>query len=406
MTEGLNLLVINVFFAPHTYGGATHVAEQVSLQLARHHGCKVTAISVMSRPEFGHYCTMKTEKDGIRNYIINLPPGRTFRQIYENPSVSEQVREIVRFVEPDLVHLHCVQDIGADILQTLKGLGLPTILSVHDFWWLCERQFMIRPDGSYCCQDPIRTEDCKGCVTDIDATRRRNAFLADMAARADLVTYPSAFARDLCERSGLASGKGVVWENGVLPPRDDFFAMQSARRAQDQRLAFGFVGGPSSIKGWPLIQDAFRSLGRDDFKGYLVDASLDGSWYTSKMYRGMKGEWTVHPRYGSATIDAFYAKIDVLLFLSQWKETFGLTIREALSRGIQIIQTDGGGTIEHPGMGQVKLLQIGCPAAKLQKEVEALLEAPRSYPAPIAVRSYAAQAAQFLELAARLRIRK
>jgi glycosyltransferase involved in cell wall biosynthesis len=312
--------------------------------------------------------------------------------------VSERIIEIARLVEPDLVHVHCVQEIGADCLSALKDMRVPIVLSVHDFWWLCERQFMIRPDGRYCGQDPIRTENCKGCVPDLAATTARNTFLSDMAKMADLVTYPSAFARDLSERSGFANGKGIVWENGIIPPSEDFQDQQLARRARDPRIAFGFVGGPSSIKGWPIIQDAFRDLEREDFKGYLVDASLDGSWYDEKVYRGMKGDWVIHPRYGSATIDTFYSKIDVLLFMSQWKETFGLTIREALARGIRVIQTNGGGTVEHAGGEHVRLLEIGCSSALLRNEIELVLDSPQTALERIAVRSYAEQAAQFIDM--------
>lgn len=399
MIDRLNVLVVNVFFAPNTYGGATHVAEQVSRQLIARHGARVTAVSAMSRPEFAPYAVMKAETAGIVNYLINMPQNRSPREIYDNPKVRERIAEIAESIRPNVAHVHCVQEIGAGVIPLLKGMAIPTILSVHDFWWLCERQFMIRPDGKYCGQDPIRIEACKGCVADLAATRKRNEFIAEQAVAADVVTYPSSFARDLCERSGFASGKGVVWENGTVPPGPNFKAMQEARRADDSRIAFGFVGGPSQIKGWPIIQDAFRSLTRNDLKGYLVDASLDRSWYTPEKYSGMKGDWTVHPRYDSASIDDFYAKIDVLLFLSQWKETFGLTIREALSRGIQVIQTDGGGTVEHAGIDMVRLLRIGDGRERLRAEVERILaEGTSCRITPLPVASYADQADAFIRL--------
>ncbi|MGC1428566.1 MAG: glycosyltransferase [Albidovulum sp.] len=393
MTEKMHVLVINVFFAPHTYGGATHVAEQVSRQLIARSGARVTAISVMARPEFGSYLVMKSEAAGIVNYLINLPTGRSYRQMYNNPEVINLITSIARELKPDVAHVHCVQDIGAGVLPAFKALGIPTILSVHDFWWLCERQFMIRPDGKYCGQNPIDVEQCVGCVTNHSAARDRHTYLIAQAATANLVTYPSTFARDLCERSGLAPGKGVVWENGTVPPSEGFAAAQAERRADDPRIVFGFVGGPSPIKGWPIVQDTFRTLGRTDLKGYLVDASLDGSWYAKGRHNELQGEWIVHPRYDSTTMDDFYVKIDVLLFLSQWKETFGLTIREALARGIHVIQTDGGGTVEHGGLDRVRLLKIGDGPAQLRPEIERILDNPEcGRPLPMPVHTYADQA--------------
>lgn len=397
----LHILFINVFYAPTTFGGATHVVEQVSSSLVSAHGVRVTVVSAMSRPEFAPYAALKVEARGIVNYMINMPAGRAVQEMYCNPLVAERIDAIVDDVRPDLVNVHCVQEIGANIISSMKRRGLPVILSVHDFWWLCERQFMIRADGAYCGQDPVRVEGCSACVPDMAASRIRHNFLLEQAASADLVTYPSEFARDLCERSGLAPGKGVLWRNGIVPPGPDFFERQHDRRCKDPTVTFAYVGGPTPIKGWPIIQDAFRDLGRNDLNGYLVDASLGGTWYPRQSYAGMKGSWTVHPRYSGETLDEFYAKVDVLLFLSQWKETFGLTIREALSRGVLVIQTDAGGTVEHGQLDLVRRLQIGDGPDRLRKEVERILDNPSgAHVEPVRVRSFPEQADELLSLIA------
>lgn len=397
----LHILFVNIFYAPNTFGGATHVVEQISRSLVSAHDVRVTVVSAMSRPEFSSYAALKVESRGIVNYMINMPAGRAAHEMYCNPQVAKKINEIADDVRPDLVNVHCVQEIGAGIISSMKRRGLPVILSVHDFWWLCERQFMIKPNGAYCGQDPVRLEGCSDCVADIAASRIRRDFLLAQAELPDLVTYPSDFARDLCERSGLAPGKGVVWRNGIVPPGPNFFELQKERRRKDPTVTFAYVGGPSPIKGWPIIQDAFRNLGRDDLKGYLVDASLGGTWYPPRVYAGMSGRWTVHPRYSSDTLDEFYAKVDVLLFLSQWKETFGLTIREALSRGVLVIQTNSGGTVEHGQLDVVRLLQIGDGPDRLREEVERILDDPiGAYVEPVRTRSYPEQAQEFLSLIA------
>ena len=398
MTARPHILLINVYYAPHSYGGATRVCEAVSRSLMAEHGVRVSVISAMCRPEVAPYAVLKCQSQGIDNYMINMPPGRSYEEMYRNPRVSARIRALAEDLEPDLAHLHCLQEIGADAIGSLKEMGLPVVLSVHDFWWLCERQFMLRPDSRYCGQDPVRIDACKGCVGDMEKARARFAFLRDEAAKADLVTFPSRFALDLSRRSGLGGKKGVVWENGVQLPGPEFFAAQTARRRSDGRLSFGFVGGPSPLKGWPIILEAFKRIGRSDFTGYLVDGSLDGSWWQNQDISGMKGEWHIHPRYDSRTIDDFYARIDVLLFLSQWKETFGLTVREALARGIRVIQTDSGGTTEHEGPDRHRMLPIGAGPEKLLPVLEELLDAPREHPEPVPVISFSQQAGTFMRL--------
>ncbi|KPA19812.1 Glycosyl transferases group 1 [Shimia sp. SK013] len=393
-----HILVINVFFAPFTYGGATVVAEQVARRLQSEHGFRVSAISVTSQDGLPPYSVLKTEQAGIVNYVINLPFHRNYAETYDNPQVTEVVERLLRRIGPDAVHMHCLQDLGAGILPMIKRHKIPMVLSTHDFWWLCERQFMIRMDGRYCGQDPIQIEGCRGCVDDFERARSRVGRLKAAAAVADVVTFPSRFAHDLSVKSGLEGKKTIVWQNGVTEPSEGFFKAQTERRdVSGGRVAFGFVGGPSHIKGWPIIQNAFSEISREDFDGYLVDGSMDGSWWRDADYSKMKGNWQVHPRYNQAEIDDFYAKIDVLLFMSQWKETFGLTIREALARGIQVIQTDSGGTIEHAAVDPDRLLQIGDGPEELLPHLEDALERNHALQSPIEVTGFSKQAAEMAE---------
>ncbi len=403
MTFPRHVLTANVFFSPHSYGGATVVAEQVAQELVRRHGCRVSAVSAMTRPELTAYAVMKVEKNGVQNYMINLPPHRSYAESYDNPQVTQIVAGLLDVLQPDLVHGHCLQDIGAGLLPLVRRRGLACVLSVHDFWWLCEHQFMIRPSQRYCGQDPIRIEDCRGCVDNLSRARARHSTLLSAAAQADLITFPSRFARDLSVRSGMTAPRMAVWENGVLLPGPGFFEAQAARRSRDPRLVFGFLGGPSQTKGWPVVKAAFETLGRGDFAGYLVDGSLKDSWWRGHDISKLRGDWRIHPRFDQDQMDAFYARIDVLLFLSQWKETFGLAIREAAARGIRVLQTDSGGTTEWDGASRDEMLAIGDGPDRLRAAVLRELERPRRGTAPLAVASYADQAEAFLDLVAPLR---
>lgn len=393
-----HVLVINIYFAPYTYGGATVVAEQVAKALKQDHGFQITAISAMSRADLTPYSVVKTEQDGIPNYMINLPFGRPYAETYSNPQVTEVVDRLMYRLEPDLVHLHCLQDIGAGVLGAAKRQGRPVILSTHDFWWLCERQFMIRMDGQYCRQDPINIDNCRGCVDNLPRARSRQNTLRAEANQADLLTFPSAFAKELSEKSGLRGRDSLVWSNGVHLPKPDFADKQKARRADAPQLAFGFVGGPSQIKGWPVIRQAFEQLKSDQpFEVFVVDGSLDGSWWKNTDFSKLAGRWHVVPRFSQEDMDDFYSKIDVLLFMSQWKETFGLTIREALARGIRVIQTDSGGTTEHAHADPSRMLAIGDGPERLIPELERILAEAGSHPAPAAVTSFADQASVLAE---------
>ncbi|MFK7837005.1 MAG: glycosyltransferase [Sulfitobacter sp.] len=387
-----HILVANVFFAPFSYGGATIVAEEVAAELVRREGFRISAVSLCMRSDLGPYTVIKTQKNGIENYLINVPKDRSYGAMYNNPEVTTRLAELIHTLSPDLVHAHCVQEIGTGIITAADAADVPVILSVHDFWWLCERQFMIRMGGDYCGQSPVKIDKCKGCADNFWAAKLRFSHLQEVGQRVARVTYPSQFAKDLSETSGFAPGRGVVWQNGVRLPNAGFFEKQAQRRAADPRLTFGFIGGPSHIKGWPIIQSAFEGLDRSDFKGLVVDGSLDGSWWTDKNLETLPGHWTIAERFTQNSMDDFYAKVDVLLFMSQWKETFGLAIREALARGLSVIQTNSGGTVEHSAVDEQRLIPIGASPSVLRAQIEDALECPARGRMPVKVTSFAEQA--------------
>ncbi len=405
MGKGMNtrhILLANVFFAPFSYGGATVVAEQVAEALMRQGGYRVTAVSLCARVDLDPYVVIKSQKSGIVNYLINVPTHRAYAEMYNNPEVTARLAELISALQPDLVHAHCIQEIGTGIIAAAEASRVPVILSVHDFWWICDRQFMIRLDERYCGQSPVKIDKCKGCADNFWAAKMRFNHLQEISEKVALVTYPSRFAQDLCEMSGFAPGRGVVWENGVLLPDQDFFAKQAARRMKDHRITFGYVGGPSQIKGWPQIKQAFAGIERTGFRGLVVEGSLDKSWWQERELQGLPGEWLVHPRFDQKNMDDFYAEIDVLFFMSQWKETFGLAIREALARGIRVIQTDSGGTVEHGTIPQDRLIPIGAPAAVLRSQIEAVLEIAERKGVAHPVTSFDDQASGFAKLVDRV----
>ena len=394
-----HILLANVFFAPFTYGGATIVAEEVAKALKARKdpafAYKITAVSLCCHSGLADYTVVKSEKDGIQNFVINVPSNRSYSELYDNPHVTRLIEELMDDLQPDVVHVHCVQDMGGGVLEAAQTRGIPSVLSVHDFWWLCERQFMIKPDRTYCGQSPIQVEACRGCVSNFDAAQKRFTYLQGISRIPARVTYPSKFAHDLYLSSGFAAGRSVIWENGVQLPSPDFEAKQVARRERDTRPTFGFVGGPSQIKGWPLIRAAFKSLGRDDFRVLLVDASAEADWWSGEKFDDLPGEWEIYPRFEQSEMDRFYAEIDVLLFMSQWKETYGLAVREALARGVSLIQTDSGGSTEHGSVPADDLIPIGAPLDVLKEALINALDRHPEFSPQRPVVGFDAQAASF-----------
>lgn len=399
----VKLLIANIFFTPDTYGGATIVAEALARELKKAFGWEIAGFSSLCNGDLPDYHVIRTRSDGIDSFRVNLPQRQSYVDGYRNDSVLAAFERVLDATRPDAVHVHCIQSLSIELIAACRKRGIPTVLSVHDFWWICERQFMLKPGGTYCFQDPIRLEACTACNPDFDRLIRRSEALREAYLGATVVTHTSRHSLELHERSGFRHPNAHVVENGVTLPGDGFWEKQAKRRSADPRCAFGYIGGPTETKGWSIIQEAFSTLGDASLRGHLIDGPSGHGWWDRLDLGGLAGEWTIHKRFDQSTLDDFYAKIDVLVFLSQWKETFGLGIREAASRGIHVIATEGSGAMEGMRPDLVTAFPIGIPPSRLQGRIRELIAKRPEGPADLTINSYAHHARAISQIIGRVR---
>lgn len=378
----LHILLANVFFRPLSYGGATVVAEAMAQAMAQR-GHRISVIAARpAEPGRPYAVTRATPFAGVDLWLIGLPRGRPAPLVEENPYVDRALAPLIDRLAPDVAHLHCLQELGAGLLPLLKARGIPTLLSFHDHWWTCARQFPFRPEGRACDAPGASAAICTPCAGPAAAARLDR--LAALARLADLRTAPSRDAAAFAQAGG--TGPVTLWENGISPPSPDFAARRAARTGP---VVFGFLGGPSALKGWPLLKAAWTHARPAGAELRLVDGGLFGSWWPESLRAQLPPGTTVVPRFAPAAADDFYSGIDVLLFPSQWRETFGLTVREALARGLRVIRTEGGGQAEHPDHPGVRTIPFGTDPAPLAAAIRAVAEdiadgAPRTLtPAPV-----------------------
>jgi glycosyltransferase involved in cell wall biosynthesis len=362
----IRLLVANVFFSPRSFGGATIVAEEVAVELARrgYLPLVVTTIADAALPE---YHVVRYRSKGLDVLAVNVPDHLPYEDVYQNYRFSRVFADVVTAFKPHLAHLHSVQRMGGEMANVLAAQGVPYCITAHDAWWLCERQFMINRDGAYCFQEKLDPAVCSYCVDEADKAAIRSAFLSRLLDQAARIFFPSHFHRNLYVINGTEPERAVVNRNGIRFPASGY------QRHRGGPLTFGFVGGPGAIKGSSLILKAFKRLGRKDYRLLVVDAAgnLGKSWAGEMSEWKVPGQLAILDAYTQETMDNFFSRIDVLLFPSQWKESFGLTVREAMARDVWVIATNGGGTVEDIRDGENgEVIPLTTDAAPLVKAIE------------------------------------
>lgn len=371
----MKVMIVNVHFAPESFGGATLVAEETAVRLADA-GHEVVVVCATGNRALSHGEMRRYEALEVPVIAIRHSGEHTIEGEYDDPVAAARFRQILNTVRPDVVHFHAIQMLGVSLVEAAQQAGIPTVVTLHDAWWLCERQFMVRPDGRYCGQIAIDPDVCSTCVDVPSRSLQRQQRSLRILSDCSRVLTPSSFWRDLMVASGVPAARTFVNANGVSRPAPGW--QRSTYRGP---VRMGFIGGLHPVKGYHQVIAALKSLPRTDYELKVVDATarIGGSSFDFSNW-DVPGLVTVIPGYDRSSIDEFFGGIDVLLFPSQWKESYGLTVREALLRGVWPIVTDGGGTVEHVRDGVTgTVIPLDGKHESLATAIAAVLDSPESF---------------------------
>lgn len=339
--EKLRVLAVNIYYQPYSFGGATIVAEELVRGLVAR---DVDVSVVTSRPEQAGRPpgSLRYTVENVPVLALSIPESKDRFGWIDNPSNAQYFDAWLKAFKPDVVHIHSVQGLGLSLLQCCVERGIPYVITLHDAWWLCERQFMVKADGQYCFQTDISLDVCRKCQSDTVYLEDRKNMMMHALEHASLLLCPSEMQRQLYIANGVPSERIVVNRNGFTWPK-----RPRKPRMPGAGVRFAYVGGTEDIKGYKLLKAASESIEAVGWSLTLVDnkrnlgyhSIQEGEWV-------MKGELRVVPGYAQSELDAFYDEVDVLLFPSQWKESYGLTVREALARDVWVVTTAPGGQSE------------------------------------------------------------
>lgn len=411
-------------FPPDTWAGTEiytlHLAKEL---MALGHRCTVfTRVPGMRDGEPDQtrdFEVVESEFEGLRvlrmtHRLEHGSLGETYRQ----PRAEEALRQALQRERPDLVHFQHLIHGSIGMVEAAKSMDLPTVIHCHDFWALCARVQMIRPDAALC--DENMGLGCLLCVKDRDLKhvpkaaqwgkrlqpltdalgraasrgwlgskrRRIGSEYLDLRAResevpaafaaCDLVISPSRFLRNQLLKSGAFDpGRFLYCDNGM---RTDHVAALEKPRDPKGRVRFGFIGTLVWYKGGETLIRAMARL--VDFPAVLhifggFDPQTDEHHkHLHKLAQASSVDIQFHGRFDNSKLSEVYAQIDVLIVPSIWYENSPITIHEAYLTRTPVIASNIGGMAEYVRDGVDGLhFQVG-DDADLARVMERFLDEP------------------------------
>ena len=273
-----------------------------------------------------------------------------FLTAFGNPGAEVFFRELCQKERPDVVHFHHVLGLSSRLIAIARGLGIPTVYTLHDYWFVCPNGQLFTETG-HVCGGPALGLNCSVCAAHrlgapplallapaaSPAFILRQQLMRRAVSASDLILAPSQFMMDTAIKHGLPKSKLRLLTLGIEKPR-----VAEAKGRRD-RPVFTYIGSIARNKGVHILVEAFNFMaeveadlyiygGADAYPGYseglLKMASNPSIRFMGPLSRDKLGE--------------ALGNTDALIVPSLWYENYPLVVQEAFAAEVPVIASRHG----------------------------------------------------------------
>lgn len=388
----MKILVVTHGFPPDQMAGAEIYAFNVSREMARR-GHDVVVLSPAQREGHDEYDLVEESLDGLRVLrLINTWRDQfSLASTYANPAIDRVYADLLDRERPDVVHIHHTIGTTANTAPLAKERGIPSAITLHDFWFHCARGQRMTVRGHLC--EEVQPWRCALCVLKKRGRYGYDALRAHLAGRteasrekstparvlsgltravgyglteagpatirrrldvmtrslqsADVLLAPSEFMLEAYAQNGAPRDRLVFSEYGMDGSRFEGFVPKPPPQPGEP-VVYGFVGTLIPTKGCDVLLRAFDAMPENAvLELHGVGGGPNGERYEQHL-RGL----STHPGvrfmggFDNREVGRVLGRFDVLCVPSLWYENAPLTLHESVMAGLPAITADHGGMKE------------------------------------------------------------
>ena len=239
----MKVLIVTPHFPPHHLGGVEIYTKRLADFLsARGDQAEVICVERIGSDvaNFQAVTDMELGYPVHRLHMNSSTESDPFRASYHSETVQRWTEDLLARSSPDVVHLHSGYLLGGAVLGAAECRNVPTVVTLHDFWFICARITLLHPNSALC-TGPDSSAKCAWCLATekrryrfpeawtggrlgraairmlqrpgaatafgwagaVSAVAQRSKDLLFALTKADLVLAPSHFLRDLMVQAGV-----------------------------------------------------------------------------------------------------------------------------------------------------------------------------------------------------------
>jgi glycosyltransferase involved in cell wall biosynthesis len=385
----MNILLVAHKYPPYALGGVEVYTHHLAAALKAHH-----RVSVFFRhdeaggPSFAEH---DARVEGVRVRRVSLRPAGSvageFLGTFLNREIEASFACFVDQAQPDLIHVQHVMALSARLLHLARRSGVPVVLTLHDYWFLCGNSQLIWPDARTCTGKAWGTN----CVRCAAAARfpvswvrflrpalaplfvYRDRMVRQAALQADRFLAPSQFLIERYVESGFPRDRFTFLENGI--PTEPI--RRIPRRPADGPLRVTFLGSLAWQKGVHVLAEAFSGL-----PAGAARLRIWGDPAVFPAYATRVQSLLDHPdarlmgRIPNERVGEVLADSDVMVIPSLWYENSPVVIQEARAAGVPVIASRHGALAEKVRDGVDGLLFPPGDVSALRQVLQRLVAEP------------------------------
>lgn len=335
-------------FYPESYAGTQKFCLNISTMMQRFgHEVKVLTYSFYKDLSYnGTYKNLMIKSFKYKNIPVTAirfkkEPFVRYN-FYGNEDSKKIAKDVIQAINPDIIHMLHPGKMG-DFIEVAGDLGIPYIITLTDFMFMCPKGIMLTSDLEIC-EGPDEGEQCKRlCRETINSTdNSRYKKSEEILVKAKSIISPSKFIADMFNNEFENINVQVV-NHGI-----DYSKIIKNRRVykMGDKINFCYAGTIAYHKGVHVILDAFEKIYSNNFSLKIYGAG-EYDLYNNKLSRIDKNkEIEFCGIFNEEEVGEVFSNVDVVIVPSLWYENYPLVLHEALACNVPIITSNIGGMKE------------------------------------------------------------